>query len=1422
MSSAEKKEQAAAVAAAAPPLAKKGFALKLSAGPVKVSMAPPALRTVTKGPEDLEMRAAPPKPSVAARSMFGGPAKAAPPTKPKPAAAAPIKPKPAAAAAAAAAAPPPPEGEGDGGLADLLAAQEGGPAEAPAAEAAVDNLSLGSDTLEGLSGELREMADLIVESEQKNLYNSDVPEAYIPETRRGFSEFIKMTYKTFELPDGAIEIPEGERYYPYQKFVRDYMRKESPYRGILVYHGLGSGKTCTAIATAEALFASSKKKIIVMAPKSLKRNFFKEVTFCGFRHFQLNNYWIPIPISDPTTTIFANQVLGLPGSYLKTVRNVWVPDFRRPQSEQNYFQPKEGEPPRPGVRFLTDEEREEVRKQIQAIVEWDPVKNPSGRIRFVAYNGITAKKLKEWACDPSPNKFFDNAVIVVDEIHNLVRLIEGTIEPYMSAAPGKTEAEAEEAKEGAGKKKGKKKRTVAVEPVTPFPYKPTLCSRPNKLYARGYLMYRLLLDARNSKIVGLSGTPLINFPEEIGILANLLHGYITIGEGLIEAVGADTQRKCIDIGLANPYIDFVEAMPSTAQGSAGMRVLFSLLQPGLRKIGHTEGVERIPAEEPQPTLEQIVEAIKDSYKQAGLVFKDNTINLRSEHILPGFKDEFVEKFIQSPESGALKNEIVLLKRLTGLVSYYKGSRLELMPRVKSDEIVRVPFSILAQRKYSVRRGQEIDREREDEGMVNEMDGVWAQVFELNDNEGANNYKMGSRQSCNFAFPEGLVRPTSNNKTVLLDEAVEGGALVPLTTAPGEEQGAPGEQEDEMPALGEGEEEEEEAEVAAAAAEDKRINAELEGEEGDEGGEGGEGEEGGAEATETTAMGGGGSNNEGEGGLAGAAKAVVKTVMKATVGEEKGKPAAGAGAVAPAVPKTKTLAEKRAELAAKKAAGAAAPAAAPLAAAEVAAAAEKAADEPDPKRSAKAQKEAYDRARIAAKKALATTMSDRLRLGVPNGLEVHSPKYAAMLQRINEAPGSSLVYSQFLDMEGIGIFRIAMDVNGFAPIEIVPSGGTFAFSKETEKSFRERPEQPRYITFSGGEAAEIRGVALDLFNAKLDDLPEPIAKVLGGRFTDNHRGQICRVFCITSAGAEGLSLKCVRAVHIMEPYWNEVRLRQVKGRAIRIGSHLELPEDQRDVSIYTYLSVFSEEAQRGSSADYKIDENVLSFDAIPVAEAQKLGLPVKPGYLQYVLTADEMIYLVLEKKKKIVENIERILKSAAIDCELNYKQNKDETFQCLPLRGAVGDFLYHPILTQDITMSKGLKFKGLGGDETAAAAEAPKREKKDIIRNIRAAEAAGNVGEVGRLQAEMAKLEPAGAAAAAAPPAKPAAAPAKPAPEKPKGVLKKYRDGKIYRMVEVTGPDGSITGFEMLDKDTGELKARAAAKGGKPAEPVTFI
>lgn len=70
----------------------------------------------------------------------------------------------------------------------------------------------------------------------------------------------------------------------------------------------------------------------------------------------------------------------------------------------------------------------------------------------------------------------------------------------------------------------------------------------------------------------------------------------------------------------------------------------------------------------------------------------------------------------------------------------------------------------------------------------------------------------------------------------------------------------------------------------------------------------------------------------------------------------------------------------------------------------------------------------------------------------------------------------------------------------------------------------------------------------------------------------NQGQI-QVLLITSAGSESLDLKCTRQVHIMEPHWNDAKIRQVIGRASRYESHISLPLDQRTTHVYKWISIF---------------------------------------------------------------------------------------------------------------------------------------------------------------------------------------------------------------------------------------------------------
>ena len=65
---------------------------------------------------------------------------------------------------------------------------------------------------------------------------------------------------------------------PHQLFVRNFMSFATPYNSLLLYHGLGSGKTCSAIGVAEEMRAylnqmSISQRIIIVASPNVQDNF---------------------------------------------------------------------------------------------------------------------------------------------------------------------------------------------------------------------------------------------------------------------------------------------------------------------------------------------------------------------------------------------------------------------------------------------------------------------------------------------------------------------------------------------------------------------------------------------------------------------------------------------------------------------------------------------------------------------------------------------------------------------------------------------------------------------------------------------------------------------------------------------------------------------------------------------------------------------------------------------------------------------------------------------------------------------------------------------------------------------------------------------------------------------------------------------
>jgi hypothetical protein len=287
----------------------------------------------------------------------------------------------------------------------------------------------------------------------------------------------------------------------------------------------------------------------------------------------------------------------------------------------------------------------------------------------------------------------------------------------------------------------------------------------------------------------------------------------------------------------------------------------------------------------------------------------------------------------------------------------------------------------------------------------------------------------------------------------------------------------------------------------------------------------------------------------------------------------------------------------------------------------------------------------------------------------DNLATYSPKYAAIIENVRASPGPVLVYSNFKTLEGLGIFAAALRAaeEQFMPLDIQKNAtGEWFIPDVIMRADRSRP---RYILYTGDIEKEKRTLLLKLYNANIRGLPGRLAsqcKELLGDAPDNRDGRVCKVFMITQSGAEGISLANTRQVHIMEPYWNNVRLQQVVGRAIRLCSHMNLNWEERTVEVFTYLSTFTTEQKTKAAT-------VMTSDG--------------------GRTTDEVIFDIATKKQTLADGLNLVVQSSAVDCELHANEHTNERgdhIQCFKFSTGSSGYMFHPDWRRDLVEAAGVR------------------------------------------------------------------------------------------------------------------------------------
>ena len=219
------------------------------------------------------------------------------------------------------------------------------------------------------------------------------------------------------------------------------------------------------------------------------------------------------------------------------------------------------------------------------------------------------------------------------------------------------------------------------------------------------------------------------------------------------------------------------------------------------------------------------------------------------------------------------------------------------------------------------------------------------------------------------------------------------------------------------------------------------------------------------------------------------------------------------------------------------------------------------------------------------------------------LENWSSKIAKVIERVLVSNGPVFIYS-FFSSSGILPLAFALEMNGFKRYK--QHGAPLL-----ENSYKDNTYRGDYIIYTGNQSLSL--YAQEYLNKRRNMINESSVKVFIG----------------TSKASEGLNLFGYREVHILDPWHNINLTEQTIGRIIRTGSHIHLPPQERNVTVYQYAST----------------------------------LPDRESF-------DLKMYKICEDKAIKAGVVEKILKENAFDCELNKDANlydKEHYNHLIPLK-----------------------------------------------------------------------------------------------------------------------------------------------------------
>jgi hypothetical protein len=192
---------------------------------------------------------------------------------------------------------------------------------------------------------------------------------------------------------------------PVQKFIRRFLSPNTPYLSALLFHGVGVGKTCAAILTAEAyLEKHPNRKVIIVAPPNIQAGFLRTI-------FPFDDVRYGKTPDEP------NIVNGCTGNlYLTLTETTYVRD----------------------ESILRKRITREINRRYQIYGYLQFYNEIDKMLRTTVGSSLTKEKQKQ-RVNLFLRKRFSNRLLIIDEAHNLRDITGESMEENEDAPGGATE-----------------------------------------------------------------------------------------------------------------------------------------------------------------------------------------------------------------------------------------------------------------------------------------------------------------------------------------------------------------------------------------------------------------------------------------------------------------------------------------------------------------------------------------------------------------------------------------------------------------------------------------------------------------------------------------------------------------------------------------------------------------------------------------------------------------------------------------------------------------------------------------------------------------------------------------------------------------------------------------------------------------------